>query len=156
MTDNPLRLVVDHETMSTRSVDLPPAGPGGLHIHLHVGAPDQRQQHFAPGPDADEKGRSGRGYRRPLLLGVAGILIALVAFDLGARSGEGHARALAAARTNAEGLASLAPGAQQQQLNSPGDLPAVMRQQLAQQPTITPPPGTAATAGMPDPFGLQH
>ena len=89
-----------------------------------------------------------------MLLGATGILIALVAFDLGARSGEGHAHALTAARTSAEGLASLAPGAQQQQSNSPGDLPPALQQQLAQQPTVTPPPGTAAPAGAADAFGL--
>jgi hypothetical protein len=155
MTENPLRLVSDHETTSPRIVDLPPAGPGGLHIHLHVGTPDLCQQHSALGANAGEKGRSGRGYRRPLLLGVAGILIALVAFDLGARSGEGHARALTAARTSAEGLASFAPAAQQQAFTS-SDLPPALQQQLAQQPTVTPPPGTAAAAGAPDAFGLQH
>jgi hypothetical protein len=155
MTENSLRLVVDHETLSPRIVDLPPAGPGGLHIHLHVGTPDQRQQHSALGSNAGEKGQSGRGNRRPLLLGVAGILIALVAFDLGARSGEGHARALTAARTSAEGLASLAPGVQQQ-ANASSDLPPALQQQLAQQPTVTPPPGAASPAGAPDAFGLQH
>jgi hypothetical protein len=155
MTENPLRLVVDPETTSPKIVDLPPAGPGGLHIHLHVGTPEQRRQHFAPASDADEKGQSERGYRRPLLLGVAGVLIALVAFDLGARSGEGHARALTAARTSAEGLASLAPGAQQQ-ANASSDLPPALQQQLAQQPTVTPPPGPASPAGTPDAFGLQH
>jgi hypothetical protein len=155
MTGNPLRLVVDHETTSPRIVDLPPAGPGGLHIHLHVGTPEQRRQHFAPASDADEKGRSGKGYRRPLLLGVAGILIALVAFDLGSRSGAGHARALTAARISAEGLASLAPGAQQKAYTS-SNLPPALQQQLAQQPTVTPPPGTAAPAGAADAFGLQH
>jgi hypothetical protein len=155
MTENPLRLVVDHETTSPRIVDLPPAGPGGLHIHLHIGTPEQRRQNSSLGPDLDREGQSGKGYRRPLLLGVAGILIALVAFDLGARSGAGHARALTAARTSAEGLASLAPGAQQKAYTS-SNLPPALQRQLAQQPTVTPPPGTAAPAGAPDAFGLQH
>jgi hypothetical protein len=152
MTENPLRLVVDRETTSPRTVDLPPAGPGGLHIHLHVGTPDPRQQHSALGSNVVEKGRPGRGYG-PLLLGVAGILIALVAFDLGAQSGEGHARALTAARTSVEGMASLAPGAQQQAYT---DLPPALQQQLTQQPTVMRPPGTAAPAGAADAFGLQH
>jgi hypothetical protein len=92
-----------------------------------------------------------------LLLGVAGVMVVVVAFDLGAHSGADHAEALAAARTSAAGLASLAampPGPQP--AAAPGELPASVQQQLAQRPTVTPPPGATPSGGGTDAFGLQR
>jgi hypothetical protein len=158
MTRSPLRLVFDQgDDTRTAALELPPTGSEGLHIHLHVGPSERlRSSPAAEAPaDADTK---GKGRRRPLLLGVAGIVIAVVAFDLGARSGEGHAGALAASQDRVKGLASLAPvlPSPATSSTSSSELPASVRQQLAQQPTVTAAPGVPAAAGAPDPFGLQH
>ncbi|MEA2790276.1 MAG: hypothetical protein QOG73_2682 [Acetobacteraceae bacterium] len=158
MTRSPLRLVFDQgDDTRTAALELPPTGSEGLHIHLHVGPSERlRPSPAAVAPaDADTK---GKGRRRPLLLGVAGIVIAVVAFDLGARSGEGHARALAASQASVTGLPSLASALPSPATasTSSSELPASVRQQLAQQPTVTAAPGVPAAAGAPDPFGLQH
>jgi hypothetical protein len=94
---------------------------------------------------------------RPLLEGVAAVLIAVVAFDLGGRSAERHAQALAADRASAEGLASLAAPPPVQPIQAaPVDPLASVQQQLAQRPTVTPSPGTTPSAGGSDLFGLQR
>jgi hypothetical protein len=161
MTQIPLRLVVDHgDDTAPDAIDLRPASGAALHIHLHMASQDPP----LPAPTAalavesSGRGRSARGVTRPLLLGAAGVLIALVAFDFGARSGAGHAEALAAARASAAGLASLAaPSPAPQASAAPGELPASVQQQLAQRPVVTPPAGadTQANAAA-NPFGLQH
>jgi hypothetical protein len=143
MTQNPLRLVVDHgDDTAPDAIDLRPGAGAALHIHLHMASQDAQLLSTTAvlTPETRERGRSGRGVTRPLLLGVAGVLVAVVAFDLGAHSGAGHAAALAAARTRA----------------APGELPASVQQQLARRPTVTPPPGAATSAESADPFGLQH
>jgi hypothetical protein len=158
MTRSPLRLVFDQGgDTRTAALELPPTGSEGLHIHLYVG-PSER---LGPGPAAvapAEADTQGRGRRRHLLLGLAGLVIAVVAFDLGARSGEGHARALAASQASITGLASLASALPSPATasTSSNELPASVRQQLAQQPRVTAAPGVPAAAGAPDPFGLQH
>jgi hypothetical protein len=158
MTRSPLRLVFDQgDDTRTAALELPPTGSEGLHIHLYVGPSDRPR----PGPAGEapaEVETRGRGRRRPLLLGVAGLVIALVAFDLGARSGEGHARALAASQASVMGLPSLASALPSPATasTSSNELPASVRQQLAQPPTVTAPSGVPAAAGAPDPFGLQH
>lgn len=159
MTHNPLRLVVDRgDDTAPSAIELRPTAGAALHIHLHMGPQDSRLPAATVSVPADRetRGHSGRGVIRPLLLGVAGILVAVVAFDVGARSGVGHAEALAAARTSAAGLASLAAVPPEPPTPAaPGGLPASVQQQLAQQPTVIPAPGTAATGGS-NPFGLQH
>lgn len=153
MTRTPLRLVLNQgkDTAAT-AVELPSAGPANLHIHLHLGAGAHEPLDMRPAAEA--KGRTGKGLWRPVLLGGAGVLIAFVAFDVGARTGEGHARALAASRSSAEGLASIM-ARPQSSLEAPAasnEMPAAVRQQLAQRPTITPPPAEPSAA--PNPFGL--
>ena len=111
MSQHPLRLVVDqYDDTAPAAIELQPAAGAALHIHLHMSS---RHGSISPpaavlAPESKARGRSGRGVIRPLLVGVAGVLIAVVAFDLGGRSAEGHAQALAAGRARAEGLASLA------------------------------------------------
>lgn len=157
MTQIPLRLVVDHgDDNAPDVIDLRPASGAALHIHLHMASQDPRLPAPTAAVAAESSGRerSGRGVTRPLLLGAAGVLIALVAFDFGAHSGADHAEALAAARASAAGLASSpAP----QAYAAPGELPASVQQQLAQRPVVTPPADadTQANAGA-NPFGLQH
>ena len=153
MTRSPLRLVLDQgEDTAATAMKLPSVGPADLHIHLHLGVGGHEPQEMRSAVEA--KGRTGRGPWRPVLLGAAGVLIAFVAFDVGARTGEGHARALAASRSSAAGLASLMPGPQRpsEPPASPNEMPAAVRQQLAQPPTITPPPVEPSAA--PNPFGL--
>ena len=158
MTQSPLRLVVDHgEDTAPAAIELQPPTGAALHIHLHLAEARLSSSIARQPPGLKDGGRSGRGYTRPLMVGAAGLLLAIVAFDLGARSGAGHAQALAAARASVGGLASLAamppptPEAQ-----APGDLPVNLQQQLAQRPTVTPAPGSASAGGSSDPFGLQH
>jgi hypothetical protein len=158
MTRSPLRLVFDQgDDTRTAALELPPTGSEALHIHLHVGPSERLRPSPAAVAPADADTQK-KGHRRPLLLGAAGIAIAVVAFDLGARSGEGHARALAASQASITGLASLASALPSPAIasTSSSELPASVRQQLAQQPTVTAAPGVPAAAGAPDPFGLQH
>jgi hypothetical protein len=160
MTPNPLRLVVDHgDDTAPAAFELRPASGAALHIHLHVASPDAQRPATTPAlaPETRGRGRWGSGVTRPVLLGIAGALVAVVAFDLGARSGAGHAEALAAAKTSAAGLASLAavPPVQQSPA-APGELPASVQQQLAQRPTVTRPPGATPSGGGTDAFGLQR
>ena len=155
MSRTPLRLVVDLGGDLPQSfVELDPPNDGALHIHLHVG-PQPATASTVPlaNHDADPKGRSGRRWRKPLAMGTAAVLVTVLAFDFGARTGAGHAQALAAARASAAGLASLA--AQPPAPDSASQLPVAVQQQLAQRPTVTQPPGGAPSAGA-DPFGLQH
>jgi hypothetical protein len=160
MTQSPLRLVVDHgDDTAPAGFEFRPASGAALHIHLHMASPDAQLPSTTPAlaPETRGRGRSGSGVTRPLLLGVAGVLVAVGAFDLGARSGAGHAEALAAARTSAAGLASLAavpPGPQS--AAAPGELPASVQLQLAQRPTVTLPPGAKPSGGGTDAFGLQR
>ena len=159
MIQTPLRLVVDHGAESAPSaVELFPSSRGVMHIHLHVGPQSGGVSPAAATPPEDrEKGRSGKGKRRLLVMSAMAVLIAVVAFDVGARTGAGHAQALAAAKASAAGLASLAAQAPPQQAaGAPGELPAAVQQQLAQRPTVTPPAGADTQPGTPDPFGLQH
>ncbi len=151
MTRPPLRLVLDQgEDTAATAMELPSAGSADLHVHLHIGTPEPQELRSA----GEAKGRPEKGRWQPALLGGAGVLIALVAFDVGARSGEGHARALAASRSNVAGLASPMPGPERplEAPASPNEMPAPVRQQLAQPPTITPPPN--APGGAANPFGL--
>jgi hypothetical protein len=143
MIQTPLRLVVDHGAESAPSaVELFPSSRGVMHIHLHVGPQSGGVSPAAATPPEDrEKGQSGKGKRRPLVMSAMAVLIAVVAFDVGARTGGGHAKALAAAKASAAG---------------PGELPAAVQLQLAQRPTVTPPAGADTQPGRPDPFGLQH
>jgi hypothetical protein len=160
MTQCPRRLVFDQGvTTDPAALDLSPPVGAAVHIHLHVGG----SPHIVPppatavAPTSEPTGRSGSWLKRPLLLGVAGMIVAVVAFDLGARSGEGHARAIAAARTSVGALAPLAALPPLPQAPPrPGDLPASVQQQLAQRPIVTRPAGADEPAGAPDPFGLQH
>jgi hypothetical protein len=161
MSHHPLGLVVDqYDDTAPAAIGLQPAAGAALHIHLHMSS---RHDSISPPaaeltPESKARGRSGRGVIRPLLAGVAGILIAVVAFDLGGRSAEGHAQALAAGRARAEGLASLAaptPPLQPAQA-APVDPLASVQQQLAQRPTVTPSPGAAPSSGGSDLFGLQR
>ncbi len=160
MTRTPLRLVFDQgDGFVPQAIDVP-RSTTDLHIHLHLGAEAQPQ---APLVVADQqpnrdKGRSGTRLAWSVLFGVAGVAIVVGAYDLGARTAEGHARALAASQVEGAGLNGLAPGVTQQRaaLPSPSELPPSIRQQLAQPPTITAPPGVRAPAGSPDPFGLQR
>jgi hypothetical protein len=159
MSQHPLRLVVDQfDDAAPAAIELQTVAGAALHIHLHMSS-----RHGSISPPAavlaPEKasGRSGRGVIRPLLVGVAGVLIAVVAFDLGGRSAEGHAQALAASRARAEGLASLAaPPPLQPAQAAPVDPLASVQQQLAQRPTVTPSPGAAPSSEGSDLFGLQH
>ncbi len=151
MTRPPLRLVFDGGEDTTPAVlELPP-GAAGIHVHLHIGAPDRLE----PPPAVAGQGRSARGYWRLLLLGGASAAIGFVAFDMGARVGEGHAGALAVSRASAGGLASLIPSTPPPSRTSSSELPAAVRQQLAQRPTITPPlPADQQPTGGSNPFGL--
>jgi hypothetical protein len=159
MIQPPLRLVVDRGAEpASAAVELFSPAAGSLHIHLHVGP-----QAGSATADASmrleghEKRLPTKGMRRPLIMGAAGVLIALVAFDVGARTGAGHAQALAAAKASAAGFAALAGGLPPQQaVGTPGGLPAALQQQLAERPTISLPAGAAAPSGGPDLFGLQH
>jgi hypothetical protein len=160
MSQHPLRLVVDQcDDTAPAATELQPAEGATLHIHLHMSS-----RYGLTSPPAAElareskaKGRSGRGMIGPLLVGVAGVLIAVVAFDLGGRSAEGHAQAFAAGRARAEGLASLAvPPPLQPAQAAPFDPLASVQQQLAQRPTVTPLPGAAPPGGGSDLFGLQR
>jgi hypothetical protein len=161
MTHIPLRLVVDHGNDTAPDViDLRPTSEAALHIHLHMTSqgPRLRAPAVALAAEGTGRGLSARGVARPLLLGAAGVLIALMAFEFGARSGAGHAEALLAARASAVGLASLAaPSPAPQASAAPGELPASVQRQLAQRPVVTPPADadTQANAGA-NPFGLQH
>ena len=152
MTRPPLRLVLDagdHPIPAT--LELPP-GAADIHVHLHIGAPDRHE----PPPAAAVQGRSEPGYWRLLLLGGACAAIGIVAFDMGARTGEGHALALAVPRGSASGLASLLPGPKGPPAQpASSELPASVRQQLAQRPTIIPPlPATQQPPDGSNPFGL--
>jgi hypothetical protein len=160
MSQRPLRLVVDqYDDTAPAAIELQPAAGAALHIHLHMSS---RYGSISPpagvlAPESKARGRSGRGVIRPLLAGVAGILIAVVAFDLGGRSAEGHAQALAAGMARAEGLASLAaPPPVQAARTEPVDPLASVQQQLAQRPTVTPSPGAAPSSEGSDLFGLQR
>ncbi len=161
MTQTPLRLVFDRGDLLTHSqaIDVP-SSTSNLHIHLHLGAEAQPQVPVGVEDQrlGQDRGRSGRRLAWPVLLGVAGVAIVVGAYDLGARIGEGHARALATSQAGTAGLNTLAPGVMQQRVAppSPSELPPNIRQQLAQPPTIIAPPGATAPAGGPDPFGLQH
>jgi hypothetical protein len=154
-----LRLVLGAaHTDAPSDIELPPAGPAGLHIHLHLGPPAAYPAvEIPPSAPAPEPARSGRRIWRPVLTGLAGVLIAVVFFDLGARSGQGHAEAIAAAQLhNANMLArATAPQAALPNLPDPNAMPPAVTQQLAQPPTVTPPPGAPAQPGASNPFGLQ-
>ena len=162
MTQTPLRLVFDRGDLLAhpQAIEVP-SNTSNLHIHLHLGS---EAQHPTPLPVAIQgparpQERSGKRLAWPTLLGVTGVAIVVGAYDLGARIGEGHARALAMAQAEGSGLNALAPGIMQQRAATaslPNELPPNIRQQLAQPPTIVAPPGTAAPAGGHDPFGLQH
>jgi hypothetical protein len=160
MTRPALRLVLDQEKdTDARTADWPSAETTGLHIHLHIGTPDQqnaRPTETSPPAASAIQGTSGRSVLRPIMLGVAGVFIVLVAFEVGARSGEGHARAIASSPTNTAALASIIPGLQSLPSASANEMPAALRQQLAQPPTVTAPPGPAVSAGAQDAFGLQR
>ncbi|WP_159014627.1 hypothetical protein [Acidisoma sp. S159] len=160
MSQHPLRLVVDqYDDTAPAAIELQPAAGAALHIHLHMSS---RHGSISPpavelAPESKARGRSGRGVIRPLLVGVAGVLIAVVAFDLGGRSAEGHAQALAAGRARAEGLASLAaPPPLQPAQAAPVDPLASVQQELGRRPTVTPSPGAAPSSGGSDLFGLQR
>jgi hypothetical protein len=157
MTDHPFRLVVNRADPSEpATINVPAPGPAGLHIHLHIGA---TAPNVAAVPPVTTKkplaaGRSGKRRWRSWLMGAAGVVIAVVAFDFGARSGEGHARELAA-QADASNLTARLSGQPLSAAPAPGELPPAVRQQLAQPPTITPPPSTSQqSAGSPSPFGL--
>ena len=81
------------------------------------------------------------------MLGAAALLIAGSAFEFGARTGEGHARAMASVGDPSAAVASLAsmPAA----LAAAGEMPPALRQQLSQPPVVTPPTGN-------DPAGATH
>jgi hypothetical protein len=152
MTQRPFCLVFD-PGVTTDPAALDPPVEAAVHVHLHVGGSSDivpPPAATAVPPTSEATGRSGRGLKRPLLLGVAGVIVAVAAFDLGARSGEGHARAIAAGRTSFGAPASLAT------LPLSSDLPASVQQQLAQRPVVTRPTGADEPAGAPDPFGLQR
>lgn len=140
MTQHPLRLVADHAGRSTpASVELPPSGAAAFQLHLHIGAlaPDGVVPTSATPAQPAAGGHAGKGRWRPWFLGTAGVVLAVVAFDLGARSGEGHARAIAA-QANTNGLAARL-SSQQALLAAPtAEIPLAIRQQLAQPPTVTP------------------
>jgi hypothetical protein len=165
MTQTPLRLVFDRGPLSAQphAIDVP-SSTTTLHIHLHLGSAGADQ---GPLPVVDRRpiqasGRSGRRLTRPLLLGVAAVAMVVGAYDFGARIGEGHARAtLARIQAGPSDPSRLALDAAQPQkagVAAPvsSELPPSIRQQLAQPPTVTVPPGTANPVGSPDPFGLQH
>lgn len=158
MTQTPLRLVFDQGERSAPHAIEVPSSTTILHIHLHLGAEAQPQAYLANQRLGQDRGRSGRRLAWPVLLGVAGVAIVVGAYDLGAQFGEGHARALATSQAGTAGLSTLIPGVMQQRVAppSPSELPANIRQQLAQPPTITVPPGVMAPAGSPDPFGLRR
>ena len=146
MTQPPLRLVFDRgEHVPPMAIDLPSPGGGGLQIHLHFGSTARPEPLDAstPAPPAVTQGQPGRRWRRSLALGAASLIIALVAYDLGARWGEGHTRAVAMLPQRWDPPVS------------PNQLPTSLRQQLAQPPTVTPPPEVRAPNAA-DPFGFQH
>lgn len=159
MIQPPLRLVVDRsaEPAST-AVELFSPAAGSLHIHLHAGPQAGSATADATmRPEGHEKRSPTKGMRRPLIMGAAGVLIALVAFNVGARTGAGHAQALAATKASAAGFTAPAGGPPPQQaVRAPGGLPAALRQQLAERPTISLPAGAEAPSGGPDLFGLQR
>ncbi len=159
MTENsPLRLVIDRGDRSVPAlVDLPPPEGSAVHLHIHVSGDGVRATPEARNADPLPPRKSEGGRGRPLLLACVGLLIAAAAFDAGVRSGRSAPRAVNPA--SASGVAapgqgpteSLAPQATQDPL-------PVIRQQLAQPPTITNPnpPGATPGAASNDPFGLQH
>jgi hypothetical protein len=152
MTHQPLRFVVNRpDQSSTEDIELHSPGTGGMHIHLHLGgaAPIATPPAISLTPTAE--GRLGKGRWKPWLIAGAGVAIAILSFDFGARSGEGHARsamALANASNLAAGLSSQPGG------GAPGDLPPSVRELLAQKPTVTPPTPPAQPAAGASPFGL--
>ena len=160
MTRTPLRLVFDQgDRFVPQAIDMP-RSTTDLHIHLHLGAEPLPQ---APLVVADQQQSRGKGrpeirLARYVLLGVAGIGVVFGAYDLCARTADRHARALSASQVEGASPSGLAPGATQQRaaLPSSGELPPNIRQQLAQPPTITAPPGMVHSPGTPDPFGLQR
>ncbi len=160
MTRPALRLVLEEEKPTdATAVDWPSSETAGLHIHLHVGTPapqNARPTETSPPAASAIQEQSGKSVLRPIMLGVAGVLFLFVAFEVGARSGEGHARALASSQTNTAALASILPRLQSLPPASANEMPAALRQQLAQPPTITAPPGPPVPAGAHNPFGLQQ
>jgi hypothetical protein len=159
MSQYPLRLVLDQRDDSApAAIELQTVAGTALHIHLHIPSHDGHPSSppAVSAPESKARGRSGGKVIRPLLVGVAGVLITVVAFDLGGRSAESHAQALAANRASAEGLASLAAPPVQPIHAAPVDPLASVQQQLAQRPTMTPSPGAAPSAGASDLFGLQR
>ncbi len=145
MTQPPLRLVFDQgKHVPPMAMDLPP-GNAALHIHLHLATTARQEplEALMP-PAAAVQGRTTKRRWRPFMLWAAGVVAATVAFDLGARWGEGHARAIAVLQAPPPLPAY------------PSELPANLRQQLAQPPTVTPPPERGRVPNAADPFGLQH
>lgn len=146
MTHPPLRLVFDNgEYVPPVAIELPSPRGDGLQIHLHFGLSARPEPLAAstPAPPAVAQGQPERSWRRSLVLGAASLVIALVAYDLGARWGEGHTRAVET---------SPRPWAPPP---FPNQLPTSLRQQLAQPPTVTPPPDIRAPNAA-DPFGFQR
>jgi hypothetical protein len=135
----------DHEVPAGPEVTR--TGASGLHIHLHLGAPLHASASVAPQPGPASESVGGNRHWRLLLLGAAALLIAGSAFEFGARTGEGHARAVASVGDPGAAPASLAsmPAA----LAAAGEMPPALRQQLSQPPVVTPPAGN-------DPAGATH
>jgi hypothetical protein len=139
MTHSPLRLVIGHAGQNLSEVIEIPDTPA-LHLHLYLGMASH-----PVGPAATAQGQPAKPLWRPFLIGAVSLVMALLAFDLGAHLGAGHARAEAGEQAIANRL-PLPP--------IPAELPQAMRERLAQPPTITPPPGSPPDASTPNPFGL--
>ena len=138
-----LRLVVDRDGQLP-TIELPGTEGSHVHVHLHLpGSPDAGEGTAPAAP-----GRSERTVLRRVLLTAGGLVLALVSFDIGARTANDHDRAMAQMRP--AGFRTLP--------NPPEGLPASVRQQLAAPPMVTPPPGvpsgTSTGPAAPDPFGL--
>ena len=140
-----LRLVVGSPDDADQHVELPMSGPSTLHVHLHLGAAPAAPILPSSSEVVGKSELSERGWGRTPLLACAACVLALASYEVGTHTGSGHApvaRPLPAAP-----LAALT-------LPNPAELPAVVRQQLASPPVLTPPQGAQVAAGAGNPFGL--
>lgn len=155
MSTAALRLVVNRD--SQPSLELPTGEGSTIHLHLHLDGSERRERASLP-PDilevgAPSAGRTERKILRRVLLSVGALALALVSYDLGARTADEHDQAVNAMRPSAFRPPALRTLPDMPAM--PGGMPSAVRERLATSPTVET-PTAAPDAGAPDPFGLHR
>lgn len=124
------------------SIDVPAAGAGAVHLHLHIGTTRRPVETDSP-PAIMGTAKIRRGPWRPILILAAGCAVAFVAFDLGARSDANQAYGTTPPMPSVPPTFLVPPPTPSPAVAPSGDLPAALRTQLAQPPSVTLPPGAS-------------